>query len=97
MLGQIQLREEIAERLKQARKNLGFDSVEDFCKNTGLPIAEYLNHETGRTALKASHAMQYCQLLRITLHWLMFGEDIIKPSERKKRHPPTVRKPKLDS
>ncbi|HVV67922.1 MAG TPA: hypothetical protein VHE99_02640 [Gammaproteobacteria bacterium] len=97
MLGQIQLREEIAERLKQARQNSGFASVEDFCKSTGLPIAEYLNHETGRTALKASQAMQYCRLLHITLHWLMFGQDIIKPTERKKRHPPTLRKTEPDS
>ena len=97
MLGQIQIREEIAERLKQARKNSGFSSGESFCNSAGLTVSEYINHETGRTALKASQAMRYCRLLHITLHWLMFGEDNIKPTERKRRKPPQMNQTKLDS
>jgi hypothetical protein len=85
MLGQVQLRKEIAIRLKQARKSTGFDSAEDFCRKNGLSPENYPRHEDGTMALRASQAVQYCKLLKVSLHWLMFGETQIKPKKRGKR------------
>ena len=96
MLGQIQIREEIAERLKQARENAGFATIESFCESTGLSIEEYTDHEAGRIPLKASQAMQYCRLLHITLHWLMIGEDNLKPAVRQRRKTPALNATKRD-
>lgn len=94
MLGQVQLRKQIAIRLKQARKNMGFNSVEDFCREKGLSLEEYPKHEDGSIALRASQAVQYCKLLKISLHWLMFGETQIKPQKRGKRR---IDKPRKSS
>ncbi len=85
MLGQVQIREEIATRLKQARINAGFESVENFCQKNGLAMPQYSAHEDGSKSLKASQAMQYCKLLRVSLHWLILGDDNLKPLHRKKR------------
>jgi hypothetical protein len=75
MLGQVKLRKEVANRLEQARLAAGFASAENFCEQHSIPLETYLRHETGRTAIKASHAMQYSKLLNISLHWLMLGEE----------------------
>ncbi|HVV68879.1 MAG TPA: hypothetical protein VHE99_07610 [Gammaproteobacteria bacterium] len=94
MLGQVQLRKQIAIRLKQARKNTGFNSAEDFCRENDLSLEEYPKHEDGSIALRASQAVQYCKLLKVSLHWLMFGEAQIKPKKRGKRR---IDKPRKSS
>ncbi len=88
MLGQIQLRKEIAARLKQAREEAGFDSAEQFCQAHGLSLKEYSRHEAGTMILRASQAMHYCDLLHKSLHWLMLGDawDQIK-KERGQKSP----------
>ncbi len=73
MLGQIQLRKEIASRLRQARENAGYMSAENFCETNGFSAKDYLRHENGNRPIKASQAISYCRLLRISLHWLMIG------------------------
>lgn len=73
MLGQIQLRKEIASRLRQARENAGYMSAENFCESNGFSTKDYLRHENGNQSIKASQAISYCRLLRISLHWLMIG------------------------
>lgn len=73
MLGQIQLRKEIAMRLQQAREAAGFKTVEDFCQAHQLSLKNYSRHEAGTMILRASQAIRYCELLKISLHWLMLG------------------------
>ncbi|MFT3741838.1 MAG: hypothetical protein QM752_04070 [Gammaproteobacteria bacterium] len=75
MLGQIQLRQEIAIRLKQAREQAGFSSPEAFCQQYHLNVKEYTKHEAGAAALRASHALRYTQLLKVSIQWLMIGEE----------------------
>lgn len=75
MLGQIQLRKEIAARLKAARIAAGYKSIEDFCLKNNINSKAYPRHESGAGSMRASQAMQYCSLLNISLHWLMLGED----------------------
>jgi hypothetical protein len=73
MLGQIQLRKEIASRLRRARENAGYHSAEGFCETNGILTNDYNRHETGSQSIKASQAILYCRLLKVSLHWLMIG------------------------
>ncbi|HVV67468.1 MAG TPA: helix-turn-helix transcriptional regulator [Gammaproteobacteria bacterium] len=73
MLGQIQLRKEIAGRLRRARENAGYSSAEGFCETYGILMNDYYRHESGSQSIKASHAILYCRLLKVSLHWLMIG------------------------
>lgn len=77
MLGQIQLRKEIADRLKIARIKAGYKTPDDFCLKLELNCQEYKRHEAGEISLRASRAIQYCEYLHISLHWLMLGEEFI--------------------
>ncbi len=74
MLGQIQVRKEIAERLKQARIAAGYVSAEEFSEKNNLSIKEYLLHEEGIVVIRASHALHYCSLLNVSIQWLMLGK-----------------------
>jgi hypothetical protein len=89
LLGQIQLRKEIATRLQQAREAAGFKSVEDFCQAHELSLKDYPRHEAGTMILRASQAIRYCELLHISLHWLMLG-DAWKQIEQEKRQKTVV-------
>jgi len=82
MLGQIQVRKEIAERLQQARVTAGYTSAEDFCEKNNLCLKDYQRHEEGNLVLRASQAMRYCELLSISLHKLMLGDDWEKSTEK---------------
>lgn len=73
MLGQIQLRKEIASRLRRARENAGYGSAEGFCETYGILVNDYFRHESGSQSIKASQAILYCRLLKVSLHWLMIG------------------------
>lgn len=82
MLGQIKLRKEIADRLKQARIDAGYLTPEEFCEKHEINLDDYKNFETGETTLRASQAILYCDLLNIGLHWLMLGEEITTPTKK---------------
>lgn len=75
MLGQIQLRKEIADRLTNARTKAGFETPEEFCQKYNIDPKKYIKHEKGQISLRASQAILYCESLQITLHWLMLGEE----------------------
>lgn len=75
MLGQIQLRKEIADRLADARIKAGFQTPEEFCQKYNIDLKKYLKHEKGQSSLRASQAILYCESLHISLHWLMLGEE----------------------
>lgn len=78
MASQITVRKEIATRLKEAREKAGYESAKSFCEIRHVPFKDYLNHEEGKTIMRASQAMHYCNLLNIPLNWLMVGDDIRK-------------------
>lgn len=75
MLGQIEIRKQISERLKQARESAGYKTAEDFCEDFGIDPKLYVRHEDGKSAIKASHAVLYSRRLRVPLFWLMLGEE----------------------
>ncbi len=70
----INARKEIAARLKQACEKVGYFSAEDFCEKNKLP-SSYIDLEQGEIAIKFSHAIRYCKLLTISLHWLLLGGE----------------------
>lgn len=74
MLGQTQIKKEIGERLKDARIAAGYSNPQDFCSKHNLSVSLYQQHETGKRAIKASIAQEYCKLLNITLNWLLLGK-----------------------
>lgn len=74
MLGQIEIRKLIAQRLKQARESAGYKTAEDFCEDFGIDPKLYVRHEEGKTVVKASHAVLYSRRLHVPLFWLMLGE-----------------------
>jgi transcriptional regulator with XRE-family HTH domain len=84
MQTQVQIREQIAARLKLARERAGYSSSEEFCQRNGLEVREYSRHENGSKAIKASQAIKYSQLLHTSLYWLMLGEENIKAARREK-------------
>lgn len=69
-----QIKKEMGERLKQARKSAGYTSAEDFCEKHNISLEAYLQHENGQKGIKASNAQQYCKLLHIKMGWLIIGE-----------------------
>jgi hypothetical protein len=75
VLGQIEIRKLIAERLKKARVSAGYKTAGDFCRDFAVDPKLYVRHEEGKSAIKASQAVLYSQRLRVSLFWLMLGEE----------------------
>jgi hypothetical protein len=71
----IELRKEVAARLKRAREKAGYDSAESFCEKNKLSLDQYALYEKGKLPIKTSQAMKYCKLLRISLQWLLIGDE----------------------
>lgn len=76
MLGQKQVKKEIGKRLKQAREKAGFTLPRDFCAKHKLTEEQYIPHENGIRAMKATDIMLYCKLLNISIQWLLLGEEL---------------------
>ena len=75
MIGQVELRKQIAKRLKQARKAAGYKTAEAFCNKNDLASKEYVDHEDAKSPIRASHAAKYSRLLDVSLFWLMLGDE----------------------
>jgi hypothetical protein len=70
---QAKIKKEVADRLKQARINANYASIEEFCERNKLPLKIYLSHEQGKKTIPTSKAMNYSKLLGISLRRLMLG------------------------
>lgn len=64
----------LAQRLKLARKGLGYRSARAFALQHGIPIQTYLNHESGKRGLSIPVALHYCSLMNLSFNWLITGE-----------------------
>ncbi len=76
MKNQLDIRKEIAERLKTARENAGYKTAAEFCNEKHLPLEEYLRYENAKISIIASHAVKYCAALKISLYHLMIGSEL---------------------
>lgn len=62
-----------AERLKQARERAGFASAKAAAEAMGVPVATYVQHESGVRGYPASRAQRYAQFFRVRPEWLIYG------------------------
>lgn len=78
----IQLTEDIAKRLRAARKAAGFKAAKDFATKYNIPLSTYSQHETGKRSINAELIINYSSYFTINPCWLLtgngdpfFGED----------------------
>lgn len=67
------LAEEIAKRLKAARKAAGYKSAKDFAISQNMPISTYSQHETGKRSINAELIITYSSRLQVNPYWLLTG------------------------
>jgi transcriptional regulator with XRE-family HTH domain len=65
---------EIAERLKSARKAMGYPSARNFAKFHKIPESTYSQHESGKRLLNLKTLFNYSYLLSINHEWLLTGK-----------------------
>ncbi|HTM64452.1 MAG TPA: helix-turn-helix transcriptional regulator [Gammaproteobacteria bacterium] len=66
---------EIASRLKSARKAAGYKSAKDFAIKQNIPVSTYSQHETGKRSINAELIIGYSSELQINPSWLLTGID----------------------
>lgn len=69
------IRKTIAERLKTARENAGYATLQAFCEQHNFPVKFYQQHENATLSMAASEIIQYCQALKISVSYLMLGYE----------------------
>lgn len=66
------------QRLREARKAVGFLSAAEAAKAIGVPIATYTGHEANHRGFPAKKAALYAKHFHVSVNWLLFGE---KPTQ----------------
>lgn len=69
----IQLTEDIAKRVRAARKAAGFKAAKDFATQYHIPLSTYSQHETGKRSINAELILNYSSYLNINPCWLLTG------------------------
>lgn len=68
------MKEEIAARLKSARKDAGFATVGDAATALSVPYPTYAAHENGSRAFDNEAAAFYARRYRVSIDWLLTGK-----------------------
>jgi len=71
----------LAERLKKAREDAGYETAADFARDHSLSEVTYRSHENGARNFKPDVAKKYAGLLGIDWQWLYLGDDAKKPDD----------------
>lgn len=61
------------ERLRQARKDAGYNSVRDAARALGMVYSTYAGHENGAREFDDQDAQRYARKFRVSLEWLLTG------------------------
>ncbi len=69
----ITLTEDIAKRLRAARKAAGFKAAKDFANQYSIPLSTYSQHETGKRSINAELIINYSSYFQINPYWLLTG------------------------
>lgn len=72
--GEISLKQQLSERLKQARLAQGYATAKEFALKYNLKVSTYGLHEAGTRAMSFDVIEHYCELLAINPNWLLTGE-----------------------
>jgi SOS-response transcriptional repressor LexA len=67
----------MAERLKKARADAGYESAVDAVRAFGWTPSTYYGHENGRANISRSAAIKYARAFKVDPAWLLYG----KPSK----------------
>lgn len=66
-------KQELAQRLKAARKNAGFRTAKSFIETGEFPHSTYVQYETGRRMPNDEVLNRFCKLFKVNFDWLKFG------------------------
>jgi len=64
----------MAKRLAIARRRAGFRSSRSFAKTHDIAVTTYHNHESGKRSMGIPTALFYCELLKVSICWLITGQ-----------------------
>ncbi len=83
----IQLTEDIAKRLRAARKAAGFKAAKDFATQHNIPLSTYSQHETGKRSINAELIINYSSNFNINPCWLLTGngEPFFDENQKEKK------------
>lgn len=81
---QIAFMESVADRLRQARQEAGFESVADAARALGVSYPTYAGHENGARGLRRDSLTKYARRFKVSVDWLLTGkgdksEDAAEP------------------
>jgi transcriptional regulator with XRE-family HTH domain len=72
----------IADRLRRARINAGFERASDVARQFGWSYSRYMNYENGERAVPPKQAILFASAYGVTVDYLYFGKrDVIKQIE----------------
>lgn len=82
---QIASMESVADRLRQARQEAGFESVADAARALGVSYPTYAGHENGSRGLRRDSLSKYAKRFKVSVDWLLSGkgeksEDAAEPT-----------------
>ncbi len=63
----------ICERLKIARRTMGYTSARIFAIKNMIPASTYAQHESGARNINIETMLHYCGILSISTSWLLTG------------------------
>ena len=62
-----------ADRLREARREAGFETAAAFALAVGVKPVTYRTHESGSVQISGEQATAYCRRLGVSPGWLLFG------------------------
>ena len=65
----------IGERLRQARIQAGFETIEDAATALEVSLYTYRSHETGTRGIKKDTLLRYAEFFRVRAGWLEHGVE----------------------
>jgi transcriptional regulator with XRE-family HTH domain len=68
------LMEDIARRLRAARKAAGYKTAKDFAQTKNIPISTYSQHENGKRSISVELLFTYSSSFQVNPYWLLTGE-----------------------
>ncbi|MCS6624366.1 helix-turn-helix domain-containing protein [Roseibacterium beibuensis] len=77
---------EIAERLRRARINAGFESAREAAGRFGWAEATYTQHENGSRGIRLPVAEKYAQAFGVPAPWLFYGQGAGIEEGNRPRH-----------
>lgn len=71
---------EISDRLREARRRAGFDTMTEAAEHFGWKLSTYGGHENGSRGIKHPDLGKYAEAFGVTPAWLLTGADRSAPA-----------------